>query len=103
MVPFRAGNSAHARAVHLDRIFAIRDEAVLGAAEIDCSLSFVDFVERAHIPIAIRDLLDRFSVGAVMIDMTPAAAIAEPQKRSIIQPSQAVVDSFDPRTRLFAK
>ena len=47
-----------------------------------------------------RDLL---AVGAVVIDLTPAAAIAEPEKRSILQPLQSVIDDFNPSLGLFAK
>src|SRR5205814_8785653 len=89
--------------VELDRVFVIGDEAALSAAEVNCSLGIVDRVERTHIPIAFGDLRDLLAVGAVVIDLAPAAAIAEPEKRSILQPLQSVIDDFNPSLGLFAK
>src|SRR5712692_7087808 len=96
-------HARHAASVQLDRIFMISNVAVLRAAEINSSLSLFHLVQRTHVPISVCDLLDEFAVRAIMKEMSPAAAIAEPEKRSIFQPAQAVIYSFDPGFGLFAK
>ena len=103
MIPFRHRQAVKTRAIELDRILMIRDEAVLAAAEIDSSLPFIDLIKRTYVPIAVCDLLDEFAVSAVMIDVPPAAAIAEPKKRTVFQLAQAFVNDFDPGLGALAK
>src|SRR5438094_207432 len=81
----------------------IGNVAVLAAAEIDRSLPFIHAIQRPHIPITFRYLRDQLSVGAVVINLLPAIAAAQPKKRTILQPTQSFVDSFDPGFAGFAK
>src|SRR6266481_6651906 len=103
MIPFSAGNPVKTRAVEFDRVLIITNEAVLAAAEIDCSLRFVDLIDRAYVPITARDRLDQIAVSAVVIDMPPAAAIAKPKERAIFQIAQTIVNDFDPSLTALAK
>src|SRR5437660_11081004 len=103
MIPFCHRDSIKTRTVQLDRILVISDEPVLSAAKINSSLPFVDLFKRAHIPITIGYLLDHSAIGIVVIDVPPAAASAEPQERSFLQPAQAVVHSIDPGFRRLGK
>jgi hypothetical protein len=68
MIPFRGGNPVKTRAVEFDRVLVISNEAVLAAAEVDGSLLFVDFIDRADVPITASDLLDQIAAGTVVID-----------------------------------
>src|SRR3977135_1437206 len=103
MIPFRHGQAVQARAVELDRVFMVRNKAVLAAAEIESSLLFIDLVEGTYVPISVCDLLDQSAVSAVMIDVSPAAAIAEPKERTVFQVVQAVVNDLDPCFGALAK
>src|SRR6266850_532231 len=103
MIPFRRSQTFEARTVKLDCVSVAGDKAVFGAAEVEGAFRFVDLFERTHVPIAPGDLLDELAVGSVMIDVPPAAAVAEPQKRSIIQPLHARVNYFDPGLRRLAQ
>src|SRR5258708_7124070 len=81
----------------------VRNEAVLAAAEIDYAARFVYLIQRPHVPLTIRDLIDQLSVRTVMIDMPPATAIAKPKERTVFQVAQTLVDDFDPRLGALAK
>ena len=51
-----------------------------------------------------RDLPDERAVGGVVVEMPPAAALAEPEKRSVLQPDRIgarVLPSLDPRLARF--
>ena len=96
MCAFRHRQTAQAGSVELDRISVIRNVAVFGAGEVDRSLPVIDFIKRADVPITFRDLPDQLSVSAVVIDVLPAIATAEPKKRTVIQPAQTFIDDFDP-------
>src|SRR5713101_1870736 len=77
--------------------------AVLGGAEIYFPLAFANTVDGTHIPIPISHLLNKFAVGGVVIDMSPAIAIAQPQKGTVPQPPQAFIIDSNPRLGRLAK
>src|SRR6266404_2736914 len=103
MISFRAGKAVKTSTVDFDRVLMIRNEAVLAAAEVDSSLLFINLIDRTHVPITVRDLLDQLAVSTVVIDMPPAAAIAKPKKRTIFQIAQTIVYDFNPSLTALAK
>ena len=46
----------------------------------------VDAVQRAHFPLAVRDLPDQRAVAAVVVEVLEAGALAEPQEAAVLQP-----------------
>src|SRR6266478_6735241 len=97
MISFRAGKAVKTSTVDFDRVLMIRNEAVLAAAEVDSSLLFVDLIDRTHVPITVRDLLNQLAVSTVVIDMPPTAAIAKPKERTIFQIAQTIVNEIGKR------
>ena len=57
-----------------------------------------------NLPLASRDLPDERPVGGVVVEMPPAAALAEPEKRTVLQPDgidARVLPSLNPRLARF--
>src|SRR6266403_3390831 len=103
MISFRAGKAVKTSTVDFDRVLMISNEAVLAAAEVDSALLFIDLIDRAHVPITARDLLNQLAVSTVVIDMPPAAAIAQPKERALFQLAQTIVNDFDPSLTALTK
>src|SRR5205085_7447601 len=101
MIAFARRDSIKTGAVDLDRVFMVGNRAVFAGAEINDSLLFIDRINRPDIPVTTGNLVDEFAIRAAVINATPAAAIAQPKKRSILQPSQAFIDCLDPGVGFF--
>src|SRR5688500_8201519 len=96
MSAFRHRQPGQTSSVELDRIRVIRNVTVFGASEVNRSLPLINFIKRADVPITFRHLPNQLSVSTVVIDVFPAVATAEPEKRPVVQPAQTFIDDFDP-------
>src|SRR4030095_1628601 len=83
-------------------IYVRADRAAAGRREITHTIRFVHAVERAHFPSAGGDLLHHLAGSAVAIQVLEAAARAEPQEGSVLQPDRTPV-FIDPGWRRLAK
>src|SRR4030095_1402457 len=103
MIALSHGQATETGTVHLDRVCMIVNKTVFAADEIDDALPLINFSEGLYVPVTVRDLLDEFSVGSIVIEVRPAAPVTEPKKRTIFQPAQTIVVDSDPGPGRFPK
>ena len=92
------GESSEVCAVELDAISLRRSVTVLGSREVYPPACFIHAFQNACFPRAAGHLVQKLTVRCVMINMFPAAALAEPKERAVFEP-RGVVDHFDPGFR----
>src|SRR5947209_5660163 len=102
MTAFRLSQACEICSVEADAVNLFSNVAVLSASEINETFSFVHAVERANLPFSIRDLAYEMTVRRVMIKMQPAAALAAPKERAVLQPAW-IINGFNPCLSLFCE
>ena len=90
-------------AVEPDSVHVAADRAALGAGEVDPARCLVDAVQGAHFPRPVGHLFDQVAVGRVVIDVLEAGPLAQPEKRSVLQPDRVVLVPIDPRLARLAE
>src|SRR5258708_6878201 len=80
-----AGQAGEPAAVELHTVEVVGDGRVAGAGEIDPSALFVDDMQVVDLPLAGGDGPLQLAVAAEVIEMFPAAALAQEQERAVLQ------------------
>ncbi len=86
------------RAVQTHPIDPFVDGPVQRSRQIRPLLRGINPMKRTHVPLAVRDLTNHLSGRIEMVQVLPAAALAQQQKAFVLQPDR-VVPPFHPRRR----
>ena len=86
MASVLCGQPSKSGAVQVDLKGIEPDRAACGCVEEHGCLSGVQAVHSTDFPLARRDLPNQRAAGRIVVEVAPAASLAEPQKRPVFQP-----------------